>query len=80
MMICIVDGIDIPLEVCAEGHELPQDCGEVIVVGAVGSAAPWFLTGWAEGVEVDFMIDTGYQVTILATNINQVAWPSGLRR
>ena len=39
------------------------------MVGAVGSAAPWFLTGWAEGVEVDFMIDTGCQVTILATSV-----------
>ena len=27
------------------------------------------LTGWAEGVEVDFMIDTGCQVTILATSV-----------
>ena len=35
-----------------------RDSAEAIVVGAVGSAAPWFLTGWAEGVEVDFMIDT----------------------
>ena len=43
--------------------------GEAIVVGAVGSAAPWFLTGWAHDVEVDFMIDTGCQVTILATTI-----------
>ena len=39
------------------------------MVGAVGSAAPWFLTGWAEGVEVDFLIDTGCQVTILATSV-----------
>ena len=37
------------------------------MVGAVGTAAPWFLTEWAEGVEVDFMIDTGCRVTILAT-------------
>ena len=37
------------------------------MVGAVGSAAPWFLTGWADGVEVEFMIDTGCQVTILTT-------------
>ena len=43
--------------------------GEAIVVGAVGSAAPWFLTGWAHDVEVDFVIDTGCQVTILATTI-----------
>ena len=46
-----------------------RDSAEAIVVGAVGSAAPWFLTGWAEGVEVDFMIDTGCQVTILATSV-----------
>ena len=37
---------------------------EAIVVGA-----PWFLTGWAEGTEVEFMIDTGCQVTILATSV-----------
>ena len=42
---------------------------EVIVVGAVGSAAPWFLTGWTNDVEVEFMIDTGCQVTILATSV-----------
>ena len=29
---------------------------EAIVVGAVGMGAPWFLTGWAEGTEVEFMI------------------------
>ena len=46
----------------------PED-GEAIVVGAVGSAAPWFLTGWAEEVEIEFMIDTGCQVTILATSV-----------
>ena len=23
------------------------EAGETIVVGAIGSAAPWFLTGWA---------------------------------
>ena len=38
-------------------------------MGAVGTGAPWFLTEWAEGTEVDFMIDTGYQVTILATSV-----------
>ena len=43
--------------------------GEAIIVGAVGSAAPWFLTGWTNEVEVEFMIDTGYQVTILATSV-----------
>ena len=43
--------------------------GEAIVVGAVGSAAPWILTGWAEEVEIEFMIDTGCQVTILVTSV-----------
>ena len=38
-------------------------------MGAVGSAAPWFLTGWANDVGVFFMIDTGCQVTILATTV-----------
>ena len=43
--------------------------GDAIMVGAVGSAAPWFLTGWTNDVEVEFMIDTGCQVTILATSV-----------
>ena len=43
--------------------------GEAIIVGVVGSAAPWFLTGWTNEVEVEFMIDTGCQVTILATSV-----------
>ena len=43
--------------------------GEAIIVDAVGSAAPWFLTGWTNEVEVEFMIDTGCQVTILATSV-----------
>ena len=38
-------------------------------MGAVGSAAPWFLTGWTNEVEVEFMTDTGCQVTILATSV-----------
>ena len=36
--------------------------GDAIMVGVVGSAAPWFLTGWTNDVEVEFMIDTGCQV------------------
>ena len=43
--------------------------GDVIMVGVVGSAAPWYLTGWTNDVEVEFMIDTGCQVTILATSV-----------
>ena len=38
-------------------------------MGAIGSAAPWFLTGWAHEVEIEFMIDTGCQVTILSTTV-----------
>ena len=52
-----------------EVKQAPPEDGEAIVVGAVGSAAPWFLTGWAEDMEVEFMIDTGCQVTILATSV-----------
>ena len=50
------------------GRTQPED-GEAIVVGAVGSAAPWFLTGWANDMQVEFMIDTGCQVTTLATTV-----------
>ena len=32
-------------------------------------ASLWFLTGWTNDVEVEFMIDTGCQVTILATSV-----------
>ena len=38
--------------------------GDAIMVGVVGSAAPWFLTGWTNDVEVEFMIDTGCQAYI----------------
>ena len=44
-----------------------SETGEAIVVGAIGSAAPWFLTGWAHDVEIEFMIDTRCRVTILST-------------
>ena len=47
------------------------EAGEAIVVGVIGSAAPWFLTGWAHDVEIEFMIDTGCQVTILSTTVFQ---------
>ena len=40
-------------------------------MGAIGSAAPWFLTGWAHDVEIEFMIDTGCQVTILSMTVFQ---------
>ena len=51
-----VDSMDTLPDLCTERPELPQDRDEEIVVGAVGSVAPWFLTGWAAGVEVEFMI------------------------
>ena len=50
-------------------NRVPPEEGEAIVVGAIGSAAPWFLTSWAEDMEVEFMIDTGCQVTILAMSV-----------
>ena len=56
-------GVDVPLL-----DDRPET-GEAIVVGAIGSAAPWFLPGWAHDVEVEFMIDTGCQVTILSTTV-----------
>ena len=63
------DDSNTPFDVGTGEQESPPNVGEAIVVGAVGSAAPWFLTGWADGVEVEFMIDTGCQVTILATSV-----------
>ena len=45
------------------------ESGEAIVVGGIGTAAPWFLTGWAHEVEIEFMIDTGCQETILSTTV-----------
>ena len=56
-------------DVRKEANWFPSEEGDAIVVGAIGSAAPWFLTGWAEDMEVEFMIDTGCQVTILATSV-----------
>ena len=54
-----------------EYTESRPDSGEAIVVGAIGLAAPWFLTGWAHDVEIEFMIDTGCQVTILSATVFQ---------
>ena len=50
-------------------EDMSVDEHEAIVVGAIGAGAPWFWTGWAEGSEVEFMIYTGCQVTILATSV-----------
>ena len=66
---CRLDNTEIQHGVSHEGQQLPGNDSEAIVVGAVGSVALWFLTGWAEGTEVEFMIDTGCQVTILATSV-----------
>ena len=68
-----------------ETTENRPESGEAIVVGAIGSAAPWFLTGWIHEVEIEFMIDTGCQVTILSTTVFErmctvdLAVRSGLR-
>ena len=53
----------------AGGRRARSETGEVIVAGAIGSAAPWFLTGWTHEVEIESMIDTGCQVTILSTTV-----------
>ena len=47
--------------VYTDSTEDPEE-GDTIMVGVVGSAAPWYLTGWTNDVEVEFMIDTGCQV------------------
>ena len=57
-------------EHCLSGDQSPVSFGnspadedmlseehEAIVVGAVGTGASWFLTGWAGGTEVEFMGD-----------------------
>ena len=63
-------GIDNTLpDLMKEVERSQLEDGDAIVVGAVGSAAPWFLTGSANDIEVEFMIDTGCQVTILATSV-----------
>ena len=66
---CRLDNTEIQHGVSNEGQQLPENDSEAIVVGAIGSAALWFLTGWTEGTEVEFMIDTGCQVMILATSV-----------
>ena len=58
-----------PRDIRMEDQQISPDDGEAIDVGAIGSAAPWFLTGWAAEVEIEFMIDMGCQVTILATSV-----------
>ena len=60
---------NITLDVWMEDQRLSTEEDEAIVVGAIGSAAPWFLTGWADEVDIEFMIDIGCQVTILAASV-----------
>ena len=57
------------IEVIDTGNTEDPEEGDAIMVGVVGSAAPWYLTGWTNDVEVEFMIDTGCQVMILATSV-----------
>ena len=57
------------LEDRSEATGSRSETGEAIVVGAIGSAAPWFLIGWTHDVEVEFIIDTGCEVTILSTTV-----------
>ena len=60
---------DSNMEAIQTGITADPEEGDAIMVGVVGSAAPWYLTGWTNDVEVEFMIDTGCQVTILATSV-----------
>ena len=62
-------GVDVTLLDGRRPNETQPEAAEAIVVGVVGSVAPWFLTGWAHDAEVEFIIDTGCQVTILATTV-----------
>ena len=48
----------IGINMSREEQQLPRDDNEAMVVGAVGSGTAWFLTGWSEGTEVEFIIDT----------------------
>ena len=48
--------VEVPLLDQPETAGSRSETGEAVVVGAIGSAAPWFLTGWAHEVEIDFMI------------------------
>ena len=57
------------LEDRPEAAGAQPETGEAIVVGAIGSTALWFLTGWTHEVQIEFMIDTGCQVTILSTTV-----------
>ena len=57
------------LDIRTEDQRLSPEEDEAIVVGAVGSAAPWFLTGWTDEVEIEYMLDTGCQVAILAASV-----------
>ena len=47
---------NMPLDVRTEDQRLSPGEDEAIIVGLVGSAAPWFLTGWADEVEIEFMM------------------------
>ena len=53
-----------PMDVRTEDKRLSPDDVEAIVVGAVWWVAPWFRTGWAEEVEIEFMIDTACLVSV----------------
>ena len=74
---------ELKLSECSLDCSLDSDSEEEneIMVGVVGSTAPWYLTGWTNDVEVEFMIDTGCQVTIVATSViftRRLSW--GLSR
>ena len=52
-----------------EGGRPSVDLPSLPVSPILQNRLDWFLTGWAGEVEIEFMIDTGCQVTILATSV-----------
>ena len=55
-------GDQAPVSVSPADEDMSVEEHEAIMVCDVGMGAPWLLT---EGTEVEFIIDTGFQVTFL---------------
>ena len=62
-----------------DASRVPPEAEEAIVVGAVGSAATVFLTGWAEDMEVKFMIDVFKQMRAADPQVRSRLCPYGRR-
>ena len=71
---CRLDNTDIQHGVPMGDNSCREMIAKLLLSRAVGSAAPWFLTGWAEGTEVEFIINTGCQVMILGAPVCWIYW------